>query len=251
MSLTRTIDSWLTLGAYSGISSSQTPVTAASGYSGRLDRSTSGTVTKDRTGANIPVTFIQRGKNVHDVSPLSLSYTDKGETKDVNLTTNAETLTAVLISLGGDTTYARIMEVIVQGMPLPIENGTINWQYALPNDPGANAAYSVVLKIKMPENRTANPRKEQLIINGTIVNITQQEVQDYIRLDRESDEIEYTAGFIDLGIKSNVDNYTISIVECDSAVPLTIIPSTIQLDYTGSPVNAQIIDENNKGWRFS
>lgn len=251
MRLTRAIDSWLTLGASSGIGIANTPVTAQSGYTGRLDRSTTGTVTKIRTGANIPVTFIQRGKNVHDVTPLSLSYTDKAETKDVNLTTNAETITAVIISTTSQQAEARITEVVVQNISLPIENGTINWQYALPGDPGSTGTYQVVLKVKMPDNRTHDPRKEQLIINGTIVNITQQEVQDYIKLERESDEVEYAAGYIDLGIQSNVDNYTISIVECDNAIPLTLVPTTVEMDYMGNPVTVKVIDENNKGWRFS
>lgn len=240
--------SWLNLSHDEGVGTTIVLAKADGPHTGRIDRIATRTVTKKRNNNQKMVKFLQKGKSILDVNPRLITYPKTGGVGNVTIRTNAGTLSGIITSITGFPT-AQITSVVVDGVRLNIDGGSQSWQYAIAGDPGRDREYIVQLEVKMPPNDKYGIKSEVLTFNGEIVQLIQESVGDYLDIDRYEDFVGGESGSISIEIKSNTE-YKIEIVECnETAGHITLNPTSVELDYMGSPKKVDVIASNKTEWR--
>ena len=100
-----------------------------------------------------------------------------------------------------------------------------------------------------------NEVNENITINGVLIPIYQPgKVVPYIKLDKEFEQIEGDETSTQLSIESNIKDYVIEIVECESVdkEEIHLDKDVVDLDSDGSPevINVSTNPENLR-WRIS
>lgn len=108
--------------------------------------------------------------------------------------------------------------------------------------------------VSMPGNEDGNEVNENITINGVLIPIYQPgKVVPYIKLDKEFEQIEGDETSTQLSIESNIKDYVIEIVECESVdkEEIHLDKDVVDLDSDGSPeaINVSTNPENLR-WRI-
>ena len=138
---------------------------------------------------------------------------------------------------------------------LNIDVNDIRLDYGFPGDPGLEDTFQVSMIVSMPGNEDGNEVNENITINGVLIPIYQPgKVVPYIKLDKEFEQIEGDETSTQLSIESNIKDYVIEIVECESVdkEEIYLDKDVVDLDSDGSPevINVSTTPENLR-WRIS
>lgn len=220
-------------------------------WKGREDRITIRIIKKGDTGSMKAITIKQLGTKITDISVDRLDFPLQGGDKQILVTTNSASLNALITS---DDRVKGIIKAFTTATGLNIEVNDKKLDYGFPGDPGLEDVFQVSLIVSMPDNSDGNEVNENITINGVLIPIYQPgRVVPYIRLDKEFEQIEGDQTSARLSIESNIEDYIIEIVECESEETKDIIldKSVINLDSDG---NAQILNvktiPSDLGWRI-
>ena len=120
---------------------------------------------------------------------------------------------------------------------LNIDGNDIRLDYGFPGDPGLEDTFQVSMIVSMPGNEDGNEVNENITINGVLIPIYQPgKVVPYIKLDKEFEQIEGDETSTQLSIESNIKDYVIEIVECESVdkEEIHLDKDVVDLDFDGS-----------------
>ena len=240
--------SWLSVDKTSG-TGRDSVVYSTESWTGREDRLTVRIV---RSGKNAKtVTLRQLGVEINDVPTDMLEFPAAGGDKQVLVTTNAASLIALVTS--DSSPVNGYIKAFATASGLDINVNDVSLSYGFPGDPGLAAAFEVSLIISMPDNTGREERTEYLTINGVLIKLYQAGTEaDYIELDKEFEQISGDETSAELEISSNVDGYTIEIVECEETnESLSVSPTTVYLDSDGSGVSLNVnVEPSTLGWEI-
>lgn len=224
---------------------------SAPSWTGREDRLTLRIV---RSGKNAKtVTLRQLGVVINDIPTETLEFPIVGGDKQLMITTNAASLDALITS--EEAIIKGYIKAFTTASGLSVNVNEKKLNYGFPGDPGLQGAFEVSIIISMPDNSEGNEVNEILTINGQLIRLHQPgKVVPYIRLDKEFDQVAGEATRDQLEIESNLEGYTIEIVECEeSAVKeLNVDKSVIDLNDKGDAEYLNIsTNPKNLDWRIS
>lgn len=222
---------------------------AAPSWTGREDRLTVRVV---RSGKNMQAVSIrQLGVVINEVPTEVLEFPIKGGSKQILVTTNAAALTALITS---DMVIKGSISSFTTASGLNITVNDIRLNYGFPGDPGLESEFQVSLIVTLPDNSDGDEVNEYITVNGTMIKIYQPgRVVPYIELDKEFEQLDGNETSTKLEISSNIEGYTIEIVECseEQKPELNVIPEEITLDADGSAEKINIQTKpSDLGWRF-
>lgn len=208
------------------------------------------------------VTFEQLGVVVNEATPEKLVFPAEGGDIQVMLTTNASSLVAALTS-DESTVYSYIkFFTTAAGTEMTVNQQSL--EYGFPGDPGLEGPFQVSVVISMPASDDGYEKFENLTINGILIPIYQEgEERPYINVDKEFEEVDATDTSTTIEISSNLDNYTIEIIECNNQMcdecddegtegtSLTLSPETVDLDVEGSAKElAVVVEPKTLSWEI-
>ena len=233
--------SWLTSDKKEGVGRDKMNFDAPS-WKGREDRITIRIVKKSDTESMKAITFKQKGIKITEVSVSRLEFPISGGDKQILITTNAASIKGVI-------------KAFTTASGLNIDVNDIRLDYGFPGDPGLEDTFQVSMIVSMPGNEDRNEVNENITINGVLIPIYQPgKVVPYIKLDKEFEQIEGDETSTQLSIESNIKDYVIEIVECESVdkEEIYLDKDVVDLDSDGSSkvINVSTTPENLR-WRIS
>lgn len=224
---------WVKLNAYSGVGPAVIDVRTPS-WKGRQERESLIPVVKAGTDRTYIVSVIQKGVSLLSVVPNAVTFPPEGGERTITISTNAETLNAVLSSVGEQFPRSEISTMKIMDTVIDVNGTGLN--YGVPGDPGADGLYQVVFTIVMPVNEDREPVREKFVINTETININQPATNiPYVDVDRELVVVGPNSGSESIKVDSNV-KYTIRIKECQGSIVtpiLTVTPSSVLLEPEG------------------
>ena len=226
--------SWLTSDKKEGVGRDKMNFDAPS-WKGREDRITIRIVKKSDTESMKAITFKQKGIKITEVSVSRLEFPISGGDKHSGI--------------------KGVIKAFTTASGLNIDVNDIRLDYGFPGDPGLEDAFQVSMIVSMPGNEDGNEVNENITINGVLIPIYQPgKVVPYIKLDKEFEQIEGDETSTQLSIESNIKDYVIEIVECESVdkEEIHLDKDVVDLDSDGSPevINVSTNPENLR-WRIS
>lgn len=242
--------SWLTSDKKEGVGRDKMNFTAPS-WKGREDRITIRIVKKADTESMKAITFKQMGVKVTDISVSRLEFPISGGDKQILVTTNAASLNALITSKRN---VKSVIKAFTTASGLNIDVNDIRLDYGFPGDPGLEDTFQVSLIVSMPSNEDGDEVNENITINGILIPVHQPgTVVPYIKLDKEFEQVEGDETSTQLSIESNIKDYVIEIVECESVdkEEIYLDKDVVNLDSDGSPevINVNTTPENLR-WRI-
>lgn len=242
--------SWLTSDKKEGVGRDKMNFTAPS-WKGREDRITIRIVKKADTESMKAITFKQMGVKVTDISVSRLEFPISGGDKQILVTTNAASLNALITS---ERNVKSVIKAFTTASGLNIDVNDIRLDYGFPGDPGLEDTFQVSLIVSMPSNEDGDEVNENITINGILIPVHQPEkVVPYIKLDKEFEQVEGDETSTQLSIESNIKDYVIEIVECESVdkEEIYLDKDVVDLDSDGSSevINVNTTPENLR-WRI-
>lgn len=242
--------SWLTSDKKEGVGRDKMNFTAPS-WKGREDRITIRIVKKADTESMKAITFKQMGVKVTDISVSRLEFPISGGDKQILVTTNAASLNALITS---ERNVKSVIKAFTTASGLNIDVNDIRLDYGFPGDPGLEDTFQVSLIVSMPSNEDGDEVNENITINGILIPVHQPgKVVPYIKLDKEFEQVEGDETSTQLSIESNIKDYVIEIVECESVdkEEIYLDKDVVSLDSDGSPevINVSTTPENLR-WRI-
>lgn len=225
----RMVPDWVSLSMTSGIGPAVIDVRVPS-WKGRQQREAMIPVVKAGTGKTLVSTVYQKGVDIISVIPNSVKFPPEGGERKITLSTNADTINAVISSVEEQIPRSEIVDMTIMDMKIDVNGTGLN--YGVPGDPGADGLFAVVFTLKMPENKDRVIVREKLVINSEQINITQEASNlPYIILDKDNINVDSNSGSAEFGVESNV-KYTIRIKECsDSQEPfIEVDPDSFNVD---------------------
>lgn len=243
--------SWLTSDKKEGVGRDKMNFDAPS-WKGREDRITIRIVKKSDTESMKAITFRQKGIKITEVSVSRLEFPISGGDKQILVTTNAASLNALITS---DKGVMSVIKAFTTASGLNIDVNDTRLDYGFPGDPGLEDTFQVSLIVSMPSNENGNEVNENITINGVLIPIHQPgKVIPYIKLDKEFEQIEGNVTNTQLSIESNIENYIIEIIECESEDRKDIIldKDVINLSPEGTSEIIKLSTvPDNLAWRVS
>lgn len=242
--------SWLTSDKKEGVGRDKMNFDAPS-WKGREDRITIRIVKKSDTESMKAITFRQKGIKITEVSVSRLEFPISGGDKQILITTNAASINALIT---GEKDIKGVIKAFTTASGLNIDVNDIRLDYGFPGDPGLEDTFQVSMIVSMPGNEDGNEVNENITINGVLIPIYQPgKVVPYIKLDKEFEQIEGDETSTQLSIESNIKDYVIEIVECESVdkEEIHLDKDVVDLDSVGSPevINVSTNPENLR-WRI-
>lgn len=242
--------SWLSPDKTEGVGRDVMQFTAPA-WEGREDRITIRVVHKSDTESMKAITFKQKGVKITNISVDRLDFPIYGGDKQILVTTNAASLNALITS---DMPVEGVIKAFTTASGLNIDVNDKRLDYGFPGDPGLEGTFQVSLIVSMPNNEQGDEVNENITINGQLIPIHQPgKVVPYIRLDKEFEQIEGDATTAQLNIQSNLEDYTIEIVECqeEERKDLIIDKEVVNLSSDGGSetINIKTVPDN-LGWRI-
>lgn len=242
--------SWLTSDKKEGVGRDKMNFTAPS-WKGREDRITIRIVKKADTESMKAITFKQMGVKVTDISVSRLEFPISGGDKQILVTTNAASLNALITS---ERNVKSVIKAFTTASGLNIDVNDIRLDYGFPGDPGLEDTFQVSLIVSMPINEDGDEVNENITINGILIPVHQPgKVVPYIKLDKEFEQVEGDETSTQLSIESNIKDYVIEIVECESVdkEEIYLDKDVVNLDSDGSSevINVNTTPENLR-WRI-
>lgn len=225
----RMVPDWVSLSMTSGIGPAVIDVRVPS-WKGRQQREAMIPVVKAGTEKTLVSTVYQKGVDIISVIPNSVKFPPEGGERKITLSTNADTINAVISSVEEQIPRSEIVDMTIMDMKIDVNGTGLN--YGVPGDPGADGLFAVVFTLKMPENKDRVIVREKLVINSEQINITQEASNlPYIILDKDNINVDSNSGSAEFGVESNV-KYTIRIKECsDPQEPfIEVDPDSFNVD---------------------
>jgi len=197
------------------------------------------------------VTIRQKGVRITDIPVERIEFPLHGGDKQILITTNAASLNALITS---DTGVKSFIKAFTTATGLNIDVNDVRLDYGFPGDPGLDGTFQVSLIVSIPDNSGGDEVNENITINGKLISIHQPgRVIPYIKLDKEFEQIEGDVTNTKLSIESNIEDYTIEIIECESEdiKEINLDKQVINLSDNG---DAQVLNVSTKpanlGWRI-
>lgn len=238
----RMIPDWVTLSQTSGIGPVSLDVRTPS-WKGRMQREALIPFVKAGSEKTAIATIYQKGISLISVIPTSVKFPAEGGERKITVSTNADTINAVLSSVEELMPRGEIVDMTIQDTKIDVNGTGLN--YGVPGDPGADGLFSVVFTLKMPENKDREIIREKLVINAEQINITQEASNlPYIIVDPETIDVTSGSGVAEFNVQSNI-KYRIRVKSC-SGVPdpyIEVNPDSFQLD--GASGNVSFNVESN------
>lgn len=207
----RSLASWVQLSTYSGVGPATIDVRTPS-WKGRQERESLVPFMKAGSEKTIIVSVVQEGVDILSVVPSAVTFPPEGGNRTITLSTNAESLSAVVSSVEEQFPRTEIVTMKIMDTVIDVNGTALN--YGVPGDPGADGLYQVVFNISMPENKDRVPVKEKFVINTETININQPATnKPYIDVDKENITVGPEASSVEISISSNT-KYTIRQKEC-------------------------------------
>lgn len=229
----RSLASWIQLSSYSGVGPATIDVRTPS-WKGRQERETLVPFMRAGSDKTIIVSVVQEGINILSVIPSAVTFPPEGGTRTITLSTNAESLSAVISSVTEQFPRTEIVTMKIMDTVIDVNGTALN--YGVPGDPGADGLYQVVFTISMPENTDKESVREKFVINTETINITQPATNiPYIEVDRETVVVAPSGSSVEVNISSNT-KYTIRLKECKSGNAkrtLDVKPNSLTLNSDG------------------
>lgn len=229
----RMIADWLQFSTYSGIGPQALDARVPS-WKGRQERESLVPFVKTGSEKTVIVRVVQEGISILNVVPSSVVFPPEGGERTITVSTNTDTINAVLSSATETFPRGEIISMKVMDTLIDV-NGT-GLKYGIPGDPGADGIFQVVFTIKMPQNETRESIREKFVINTETINITQPATNvPYIDVDREVAKIPPIEGQLQINVESNT-KYIIRIKDCKNGGivnELTVTPTVLNLDSNG------------------
>lgn len=196
--------------------------------------------------------FQAKGIKITEVSVSRLEFPISGGDKQILITTNAASINALIT---GEKDIKGVIKAFTTASGLNIDVNDIRLDYGFPGDPGLEDTFQVSMIVSMPGNEDGNEVNENITINGVLIPIYQPgKVVPYIKLDKEFEQVEGDETSTQLSIESNIKDYVIEIVECESVdkEEIYLDKDVVNLDSDGSPevINVSTTPENLR-WRIS
>lgn len=187
-------------------------VFSAPSWTGREDRLAIRVV---RSGKSMKAVSIkQLGVKINEVSEARLEFPLEGGDKQVMLRTNASSIDALITS---EVNVKGRIKAFITANGLSITVNDVKLGYGFPGDPGLNSEFEVSLIVSMGDNTQGYEKNETLTVNGKTISLYQPgKIEHYIALDKDFVEAENQDSLVSVNIESNLDEYDIEIVECDS-----------------------------------
>lgn len=207
----RMVPDWVSLNVTSGIGPAVIDVRVPS-WKGRQQREAMIPVVKAGTEKTLVSTVYQKGIDIISVIPNSVKFPPEGGERKITLSTNADTINAVISSVEEQIPRSEIVDMTIMDTKIDVNGTGLN--YGVPGDPGADGLFTVVFTLKMPENKDREIVREKIVINSEQINITQEASNlPYIILDKDNVDVGSDSGSAEFNIESNV-KYTIRVKEC-------------------------------------
>lgn len=238
----RMIPDWVTLSQTSGIGPVSLDVRTPS-WKGRMQREALIPFVKAGSEKTAIATIYQKGISLISVIPTSVKFPAEGGERKITVSTNADTINAVLSSVEELMPRGEIVDMTIQDTKIDVNGTGLN--YGVPGDPGADGLFSVVFTLKMPENKDREIIREKLVINAEQINITQEASNlPYIIVDPETIDVTSGSGVTEFNVQSNI-KYRIRVKSCSGAPDpyIEVNPDSFQLD--GSSGNVSFNVESN------
>lgn len=187
-------------------------VFSAPSWTGREDRLAIRVV---RSGKSMKAVSIkQLGVKINEVSETRLEFPLEGGDKQIMLKTNAASIDALITS---EANVRGRIKAFTTANGLSITVNDVKLGYGFPGDPGLNSEFEVSLIVSMGDNTQGYETNETLTVNGKTISLYQPgKIEHYITLDKDFVEAENQDSLVSVNIESNLDEYDIEIVECDS-----------------------------------
>lgn len=186
-------------------------VFSAPSWTGREDRLAIRVV---RSGKSMKAVSIkQLGVKIDEISVDRLEFPISGGDKQIILKTNSSSVDALITS---EKEVRGVIKAFTTANGLSINVNDKKLGYGFPGDPGLNGEFEVSLIISMGDNTQGYETEEILTINGkTIVLVQPGKEEKYLDIDTDFEEVDSDNTHTSVSIKSNIESYTIEIVECD------------------------------------
>lgn len=186
-------------------------VFSAPSWTGREDRLAIRVV---RSGKSMKAVSIkQLGVKIDEISVDRLEFPISGGDKQIILKTNSSSVDALITS---EKEVRGLIKAFTTANGLSINVNDKKLVYGFPGDPGLNGEFEVSLIISMGDNTQGYETEEILTINGkTIVLVQPGKEEKYLDIDTDFEEVDSDNTHTSVSIKSNIESYTIEIVECD------------------------------------
>lgn len=234
-------------GTVSGVKTAEVRVEALP-WRGRLPRTVAGVLKGCGGEVEKLIKLVQSGEDVFEMSSPDLVYGYEGGCLNVFIDTNTESLDLSIISDKVSAPSGSIKTITVNGVPVSVNRSF--YKYKPVGDPGASDVYSVVVEVCMPENLSEEEKLETLTINGYKIPIRQAfNFVGRLEVDCIPSEIPANQGRESMHVRSNYDDYTITIKDCDGLeLPFDLIDpvteqgvSKVVMNYRGDEVQVKLV----------
>ena len=186
-------------------------VFSAPSWTGREDRLAIRVV---RSGKSMKAVSIkQLGVKIDEVSVDRIEFPITGGDRQIMLKTNASSIDALITS---EKEVRGVIKAFTTANGLSINVNDKKLGYGFPGDPGLKSEFEVSLIVSMGDNTQGYETEEILTINGkTIVLVQPGKEEKYLDIDTDFEEVDSDNTHTSVSIKSNIESYSIEIIECD------------------------------------
>ena len=186
-------------------------VFSAPSWTGREDRLAIRVV---RSGKSMKAVSIkQLGVKIDEVSVDRIEFPITGGDRQIMLKTNASSIDALITS---EKEVRGVIKAFTTANGLSINVNDKKLGYGFPGDPGLKSEFEVSLIVSMGDNTQGYETEEILTINGkTIVLVQLGKEEKYLDIDTDFEEVDSDNTHTSVSIKSNIESYSIEIIECD------------------------------------
>ena len=186
-------------------------VFSAPSWTGREDRLAIRVV---RSGKSMKAVSIkQLGVKIDEVSVDRIEFPITGGDRQIMLKTNASSIDALITS---EKEVRGVIKAFTTANGLSVNVNDKKLGYGFPGDPGLKSEFEVSLIVSMGDNTQGYETEEILTINGkTIVLVQPGKEEKYLDIDTDFEEVDSDNTHTSVSIKSNIESYSIEIIECD------------------------------------
>ena len=234
-------------GTVSGVKTAEVRVDALP-WRGRLPRTAAGVLKGCGGELEKLMKIVQSGSDIFEIDTSTLEYGHEGGCLTVSIETNTDVVDMTITSDKLSAPSGTIKTITVNGVPVTVNRNY--YKYKPIGDPGASDVYNAVLEICMPKNELDEEKKETLTINGYKIPIRQKfNFVGRMDVDCIPGELPSSQGRETMNVRSNYEDYTITIKDCegsdllfDLVDPITgASVSKVVLNYRGDEKQVKLV----------